>query len=429
MPVYSQEILYDERMRPLEEERVLRGKKRELSYVYDAQNQLTEVRERGGEGSVRYQYDERGNRIVEYRGGSLYCSYLYDAANRVVGAEYCGAEGTVRYEHDACGNPLSRGERSYSYDVAGRLRGVSGSAGEVEYKYSGLDLRVGGVGGVSSEYLFYDGSQEALVEVGESSRESYWLGLDRLLAGSVGGRGVERAYRDVGQSVVGFSGESELCDYDAYGGGEARYSYGFSGKPYLSDACLYESRGRKYDACIGRFDRPDPLGLVDGPNVYRYGRNNPRLYWDPWGYDARSGRGGLFGSLASSAAAGKSAYYYHEAVNTVYIGFNEEGNAAYVGITNDIDRRDSEHDYIIFPVANDLHRYQARALEQHIMNMNTHFQNKRASISNQRTINNVLFQPVALEWAMSYLSSNPNVTEELNSFGVSWAMDDLAVSC
>ncbi|UYZ82727.1 RHS repeat-associated core domain-containing protein [Entomomonas sp. E2T0] len=39
---------------------------------------------------------------------------------------------------------------------------------------------------------------------------------------------------------------------------------------------------RYYDPDIGRFIQPDPIGLLDGHNLYQYAPNP--IHWvDPWG--------------------------------------------------------------------------------------------------------------------------------------------------
>ena len=40
---------------------------------------------------------------------------------------------------------------------------------------------------------------------------------------------------------------------------------------------------RYYDVGIGRFITPDPLGMVDGPNMYLYCGNDPVNLVDVWG--------------------------------------------------------------------------------------------------------------------------------------------------
>jgi uncharacterized protein RhaS with RHS repeats len=62
---------------------------------------------------------------------------------------------------------------------------------------------------------------------------------------------------------------------------------------------------RHYDPTIGRFTQPDPLGFVDGPSVYAYGRSSPARFTD---FDGREavGRtiGGVAGGVGGAALCG-----------------------------------------------------------------------------------------------------------------------------
>jgi RHS repeat-associated protein len=57
----------------------------------------------------------------------------------------------------------------------------------------------------------------------------------------------------------------------------------FTGKMFDSTTGLYYYRNRYYDPELGRFITPDPVGPVDGPNLYTYVGNNPVNYVDPLG--------------------------------------------------------------------------------------------------------------------------------------------------
>jgi RHS repeat-associated protein len=59
--------------------------------------------------------------------------------------------------------------------------------------------------------------------------------------------------------------------------------YGYAGRVYDNESGLYYNRARMYDPEIGRFTTKDPLGMIDGPNMYTYVRNNPTNYVDPTG--------------------------------------------------------------------------------------------------------------------------------------------------
>ncbi len=55
------------------------------------------------------------------------------------------------------------------------------------------------------------------------------------------------------------------------------------------DTGLVQFGKRDYDAKLGRWLTPDPLGFADGPNLYAYVRNNPLILYDPYGLAATDG--------------------------------------------------------------------------------------------------------------------------------------------
>ena len=65
--------------------------------------------------------------------------------------------------------------------------------------------------------------------------------------------------------------------------------YMFTGRRYDTGTSLYYYRARYYNPEIGRFLQTDPIGYVDGLNMYTYVRNNPVTNVDPFGLDAISG--------------------------------------------------------------------------------------------------------------------------------------------
>jgi RHS repeat-associated protein len=58
--------------------------------------------------------------------------------------------------------------------------------------------------------------------------------------------------------------------------------YGFTGHRF-SAAGLYETPFRAYSPTLGRWLQRDPLGYVDGPNLYAYVIGKPLIYLDPYG--------------------------------------------------------------------------------------------------------------------------------------------------
>jgi RHS repeat-associated protein len=59
--------------------------------------------------------------------------------------------------------------------------------------------------------------------------------------------------------------------------------YRYTGKERDEESGIYYHGARYYAPWLGRWTLPDPAGLVDGPNLYRYSRNCPVVVTDPLG--------------------------------------------------------------------------------------------------------------------------------------------------
>jgi RHS repeat-associated protein len=93
---------------------------------------------------------------------------------------------------------------------------------------------------------------------------------------------------DSASSVVG------TYEYDSYGNtlsstGSVPNPYGFSTKEISSTSGLIYFGARYYNPELGRWLSPDPLGMVNGPNLYAYCNNNPTNLIDPWGLQGNGG--------------------------------------------------------------------------------------------------------------------------------------------
>jgi len=84
--------------------------------------------------------------------------------------------------------------------------------------------------------------------------------------------------------------------------GTLQNSFTYTGREWDSEVGLYYYRARFYDARVGRFLSEDPLGMVDGTNVYCYVANLPNLFVDPMGLNAALS-GALRNSINIDAAA------------------------------------------------------------------------------------------------------------------------------
>ena len=144
--VFGQRLARDNRGRTLRELRRYPNFQALYQYHYDPLDRLERVgrKESNSDSEFRrYTYDERGNRLEEYRDGLLYASYRYDASNRLV--EICDGQGnTTPCEYDRNGNLIRKGSHLFEYDATQRLRRVMSTleAGPVvSYQYAATDER------------------------------------------------------------------------------------------------------------------------------------------------------------------------------------------------------------------------------------------------------------------------------------------------
>lgn len=70
----------------------------------------------------------------------------------------------------------------------------------------------------------------------------------------------------------------------------------FPGQWFQTETWLHQNWMRDYDPTLGRYLQADPLGLVDGANVYGYALQNPGRYTDLRGEQSTRGLGGSGGT-------------------------------------------------------------------------------------------------------------------------------------
>jgi len=186
------------------------------------------------------------------------------------------------------------GISSYTYDGEGRrISSINGTT-ITNYLYDGLDVilernasndpvvsylrnpyAAGGIGGIVMKKLFPLGSQE------ETVSEEYYtydgLGSVSNLSDATGVNIQDYRYDAFGNLIP-----SPL--WGGSGRGDDSNTHQFLTKESDPSGFIYFG-ARYYDPAIGRFITEDPLGMIDGPNMYLYASNDPVNLVDLWGLD------------------------------------------------------------------------------------------------------------------------------------------------
>ncbi len=103
-------------------------------------------------------------------------------------------------------------------------------------------------------------------------------------------QGSIRAIIDMDGNVVASYQYDAWGNIISYNGTLAeKNDYLYTGREYDWQAGIYYYRARYYNPELGRFLSQDPAGMVDGPNMYIYVKNDPVNGVDPWGKWGYSG--------------------------------------------------------------------------------------------------------------------------------------------
>ncbi len=287
-------------------------------------------------GALSFTYDGVGNRLSETTNGVL-SSYAYPmSSNRL--SSVATSTSTRAFTYDAAGNILTDSRvgalgMTFQYDVEGRLSKAWQTAAPANggvYGYDALNrLASRTVTSPASATTLYvhDINNHIIAETntaGQTLREYVWLNdlpvavVDNVNTASpalyfVHSDHLGRPARMTAQN------QSWAWDviYDPFG--NVSYSWSnpetmnirFPGQWFQLETGLAYNWHRHYDATLGRYVQPDPLGLKalmsDGPSAYGYVGGNPLAYVDAEG-TGPIGRtiGGWVGSIIAGALGLKS---------------------------------------------------------------------------------------------------------------------------
>ncbi|MBN2312000.1 MAG: RHS repeat-associated core domain-containing protein [Candidatus Hydrogenedentes bacterium] len=239
--------------------------------AYNDANELT-AQAVGGV-TTDFAYDEWGRMTSKSISGSYSATYAYRYGDKLysVTSDFPN-EGTVTYE--------------YGGDQKRRSRSVSGGA----YTWYNWDIgwnvinEENSIGSLAMTYAMDDPNAEVAAILSDVAGTNPSAGTYRYYAHDH--LGSTRALRAENKSSLG------AYEYSPYGqqyaqSGVAMSALGgsFTGKPWDATAQLYYFPYRYYSPDAARWLTRDPLGMVDGPNLYAYTNGGPIDRYDPLGLD------------------------------------------------------------------------------------------------------------------------------------------------
>jgi len=237
--------------------------------------------------------------------------YAYNNANEQTGMTLNGGTPETR-TYNAWGRLATRAQgsyaASYAYRYGGRLYSQTSNfpgEGNVTLQYRGDGRLYGRTDASTSVRYRYDAGWNPLVETdasGNVQRTNVYLpGSSRapLLMSSLGTLGAGTpmyAYRDHLDSVrrwrISNKNSLQANEFDPYGKLYAGTTYFhpavFALHPYDPAMAAYRAPYRNYSPTMARWMTRDPLGMVDGPNVYGYAQDNPVSTVDELGLECCS---------------------------------------------------------------------------------------------------------------------------------------------
>lgn len=278
-------------------------------FTYDDINRLTQESDSLA-GTTTYSYDDAHNRIGKVYGNSS-SNYTYNAANQLSG--FSEGNRTVTFSYDNNGNRVARSEGNatdtFGWDYENRLVGLSkqstGGIGTYAWAYDYRTRRVNLTTPTAAltQVVFSGGTSVREIENGVPTVD-YVRGSD--WGGGVGGILYTLRPNATGSPIASFTHYNGRGDVvaktNAAGMITYQSSYEAFGKRWGEwgstpdrqksntkdeDIPGYANEGFRFrDLETGAFLSKDPMGFVDGPNLYAYVNQNPWTSFDPEGLDA-----------------------------------------------------------------------------------------------------------------------------------------------
>lgn len=279
-------------------------------FTYTPSNRLATAV--GYYGSLAWTYDANGNRASETANGVV-SSYAYPStSNRLLSITPAGQTART-FSYDAAGDIVTDTRSgalgmSFQYDVEGRLSQAyktNAPADVSTYGYDALDRlasRKVTSGGITTTTLYIHDIKNYIIAetdtTGATLREYIWIDdlpvavVDRVNTGSpvlyyvhtdhLGRPALisSQNWEPIWYAIYSpFGAASYVSNAAGFGGQDIH----FPGQWFQLETGLAYNWHRHYDASIGRYLQPDPIGLEGGRILYGYADANPLAKIDPDG--------------------------------------------------------------------------------------------------------------------------------------------------
>ena len=253
------------------------------------------------------QQDGTGAVLSEEKYNTSGGMYSADPTSKINTVEDVILSEAKNLSHDLNGNITDDGKNTYVFDAENKLiQSTNKATGAVTtYAYDAEGRRVkksSSFPGLTGESIFlYSGNQ--LVEE-HSSTGTVWtvhgLGIDDVNRITKNGVNFYPLTNDQGSvyAVTDSAGNVlQRYDYSPYGKVTVQDADGntvtdaplinrlYQGRELDNESGLLYYRNRYYSPELGRFLSHDPMGFVDGCNLYEFVRGNPGTFTDPMGLE------------------------------------------------------------------------------------------------------------------------------------------------
>jgi len=264
------------------------------TYGYDELDQLISADHPSSQAAYNpdefYQYDPVGNRIKSH----LSNTHVHNSLNQLIEDDF------YYYEHDLDGNLIKKTEKNdpnnvtlFAFNDENKpISIILPDDNYIAYKYDVIGRRIkANENGISTTFTYdgYDISAEYGTVMNEpGATYIYGPGIDNIYAQQRYGA-TYYSHKDFLQSIFEFTNsDAEVVQsnkYDSFGNvvyisDRVISKRAFTGREWERAIGMYFSRNRFMNPQNGSFTSEDP---VWNASLYRYGKNNPLKYLDPFG--------------------------------------------------------------------------------------------------------------------------------------------------